>query len=85
VAGALSQPGDKVLYADFKRNVFVALKERHWTQRELAKRAGTTESNISLLLSHRNTGTTLHVAFRIASALELTLNDLVASPEGTLI
>jgi DNA-binding Xre family transcriptional regulator len=85
MAGVLKHHDDAILYADFKRNVYVALAERNWTQRELARRADTTESNISLILSHKLTGTTLHIAYRIANALELTLNDLVSRPEGTLL
>ena len=53
-------------------------KERHITQSELAKRAGTTQQNVSRLEDSRNTHVTLHTLTRLAKALHARLNiDLI--------
>lgn len=49
-------------------------KHRHITQSELAKRAGTTQQNISRLEDFSNTQVTLHTLIRLAKALHAKLN-----------
>ncbi len=53
-------------------------KHRHITQSELAKRAGTTQQNISRLEDFNNTQVTLHTLIKLAKALHAKLNiDLI--------
>jgi DNA-binding Xre family transcriptional regulator len=53
-------------------------KQRHLTQGELARMAGTTQQNISRLEDSENTKVSLHTLARLAVALKARLNvDLV--------
>jgi len=53
-------------------------KQRHITQRELAKKMGTTQQTISRLEDSENTQVTLHTLTRLARALKARLSvDLI--------
>ena len=69
---------EEVLMLKIAYKIAQLRKQRHITQRELAKMAGTTQQNISRLEDSDNTRVSLHTLARLAVALKARLSvDLV--------
>lgn len=77
-AGFRKAYDDEVFMLKIAYKIAQLRKQRHITQRELAKRVGTTQQTISRLEDHKNTQLTLHTLARLAMALKARLSiDLV--------
>ena len=69
---------DEIIMLNMAYKIAQLRKQRHITQAELAKRAGTSQQTISRLEDLQNTQITLHTLVRLAKALHARLNiDLI--------
>ncbi len=69
---------EEVLRLKIAYKIIQLRKTRHLTQRELAKKAGTSQQNISRLEDSGNTQITLHTLVKLSRALKARLSiDLV--------
>lgn len=69
---------EEVLMLKIAYKIAQLRKQRHVTQRELAKRIGTTQQNISRLEDSENTQVSVHTLARVARALKARLSvDLI--------
>ena len=64
------------------RNVARRRVARGWSQSELARRSGVSQTFISSLEGGRRQGAEVNVAAALARALGVTVDELVREPEG---
>jgi DNA-binding Xre family transcriptional regulator len=65
---------EEVLLLKLAYKIVQLRKQRHITQRELAKRMGTTQQTVSRLEDSKNSKLTVHTLTRIARALNARVN-----------
>lgn len=63
------------------RRVVALRKARGWNQSELARRAGLAQGYLTLVESGKRANLTVKVAQKLAAALDITLDELLADPQ----